>query len=166
MRDIKIRSLEVNDKEWLKRLIISEWASIKVVTRGKVHFVDKLPGYVAIQDNEKRGLITFRISKDECEIITLNSIKDNIGIGTALLEELENYASSKGCKRLWVITTNDNTNALRFYQIKGFEIKAIYVDVIKKSRKLKPEIPLRGIYDIEIRDEIELEKILKKKKNS
>ena len=166
MRDIKIRSLEVNDKEWLKRLIISEWASIKVVTRGKVHFVDKLPGYVAIQDNEKRGLITFRISKDECEIITFNSLTENIGIGTALLGELEKFTTLKGCKRLWVITTNDNIDALRFYQRKGFKIKAIYVDVIKKSRKLKPEIPLRGIYDIEIRDEIELEKILKKKKNS
>jgi ribosomal protein S18 acetylase RimI-like enzyme len=160
MRDIKIRSLEENDKEWLKRLIISEWASIKVVTRGIVHFVDNLPGYIAIQDNQKVGLITFRISEDECEIITLNSIKDNIGIGTALLEELENYISSIGCKRLWVITTNDNTDALRFYQLKGFRIKAIYIDSIKEARKLKPEIPLRAINDIEIRDEIELEKIL------
>jgi ribosomal protein S18 acetylase RimI-like enzyme len=162
MQNIKIRSLEDNDNEWLKRLIISEWASIKVVTRGKVHFVDKLPGYVAIQDNEKVGLITFRISKDECEIITLNSLTENIGVGTALLRELEKQAISKGCKRLLVITTNDNIDALRFYQIKGFKIKAINVDIIKKSRKLKPEIPLRGLYDIEIRDEIELEKILKK----
>lgn len=160
---IKIRSLDENDKEWLKKLIISEWASIKVITRGKVHYIDKLPGYVAIQDNEKVGLITFRISKDECEIITLNSLKDNIGIGTILLEELENYAKLKSCKRLWVITTNDNIDALRFYQMKGFAIKTIYVNAIKKSRKLKPEIPLRGLYDIEIKDEIELEKILKKK---
>ena len=166
MGDIKIRSLDDNDKEWLKRLIISEWASIKVVTRGKVHHIDKLPGYVAIQESEKVGLITFSISKDECEIITLNSLKENLGFGTALLEELENFATSKGCKRLWVITTNDNTDALRFYQRKGFRIKAIYTDAIKESRKLKPEIALRGLNDIEIRDEIELEKILKKKRNS
>lgn len=160
MGDIKIRSLDEHDKEWLKKLMISEWASIKVVTRGKVHYVDKLPGYVAIKDKEKAGLITFRIFKDECEIVTLNSLKDNIGIGTTLLEKLENYAKIKGCKRLWVITTNDNIDALRFYQMKGFKIKAIYIDAIEKSRKLKPEIPLRGLYDIEIKDEIELEKIL------
>jgi len=166
MGDIKIRSLDDNDKEWLKRLIISEWASIKVVTRGKVHYIDKLPGYVAIQESEKVGLITFSISKDECEIITLNSLKENLGFGTALLEELENFATSKGCKRLWVITTNDNIDALRFYQMKGFRIRAIYTDAIKESRKLKPEIALRGLNDIEIRDEIELEKILKKKRNS
>jgi len=166
MGDIKIRSLDDNDKEWLKRLIISEWASIKVVTRGKVHYIDKLPGYVTIQESEKVGLITFSISKDECEIITLNSLKENLGIGTVLLEELENFATSKGCKRLWVITTNDNTDALRFYQMKGFRIKAIYIDAIKESRKLKPDIALRGLNDIEIRDEIELEKIIKKKRNS
>ncbi|MFX1320105.1 MAG: GNAT family N-acetyltransferase [Promethearchaeota archaeon] len=162
MLDIKIRSLDVSDKEWLKRLIISEWASIKVVTRGNVHFVDKLPGYIAIRGNEKVGLITFRIYNDECEIITLNSLIENIGIGTALLKELENYAILNDCKRVLVITTNDNVDALRFYQIKGFKIKAIHVNVIKKSRKLKPEIPLKGLYDIEIRDEIELEKILNK----
>lgn len=166
MRSIKIRSLQVNDKGWLTSLIINEWASIKVVTRGKVHYVEKLPGYVAIQESEKVGLITFSISKDECEIITLNNLKENLGIGTALLEELENFATSKGCKRLWVITTNDNTDALRFYQMKGFRIKAIYIDAIKESRKLKPEIALRGLNDIEIRDEIELEKIIKKKRNS
>jgi ribosomal protein S18 acetylase RimI-like enzyme len=165
MEDIKIRPLDDIDKEWLKSLIITEWASIKVVTRGKVHYIDKLPGYVAIQDNERIGLITFKIFKDECEIVTLNSLKDNIGIGTALVAELEIYARSKGCQRLWVITTNDNIDALRFYQMKGFEIKAIYVDAIKNSRKLKPEIPLRGLYDIEIRDEIKLEKILKKKRS-
>ncbi|MFX0041599.1 MAG: GNAT family N-acetyltransferase [Candidatus Hodarchaeota archaeon] len=165
MEDIKVRSLDEKDKEWLKRLIISEWASIKVITRGKVHYVDKLPGYIALQDDEKVGLITYRISNDECEIITLNSLKNNIGIGTALLEELENYVSSIGCKRLWVITTNDNTDALRFYQLKGFRIKAIHVDSIKEARKLKPEIPLLGVNDIEILDEIELEKILKEKNN-
>lgn len=107
------------------------------------------------------GLLTYNIENEECEIITLNSLIENIGIGTYLLRSLESFMQSKKVKRIWVITTNDNLDALRFYQKKGFRIKAIYTDAIKESRKLKPEIPILGFYDIEIRDEIEIEKKLK-----
>jgi len=62
------------------------------------------------------------------------------------------------CEKLVVITTNDNVDALRFYQTRGFRIRAIHVNKIKEYREIKPEIPLKGLYDIEIRDEIELEK--------
>ena len=158
---IQVRTLKENDEEWLKKMIIDEWASTVVVTRGKIHNVDKLPGFVALRHDKKVGLLTYRIAKYACEIITLNSLIENIGVGTALLNEIENLAKTKECYRLWVITTNDNTDALRFYQKRGFKIIAIYCDVIKESRKLKPEIPLQGLNDIEIRDEMELEKPLK-----
>ncbi|HEX7715028.1 MAG TPA: GNAT family N-acetyltransferase, partial [Bacillota bacterium] len=65
------------------------------------------------------------------------------------------------CQRLWLITTNDNLAAIRFYQLRGFVLVALHRDAIAQSRKLKPEIPLRGIDGIPIRDEIELEVVLK-----
>ncbi len=58
---------------------------------------------------------------------------------------------------MWLITTNDNTGALRFYQKAGFRIVAAHRDAIALARRFKPEIPLVESPSIPIRDEIELE---------
>ena len=92
----------------------------------------------------------------------MNSIIKRKGIGTALVEKVEKIAKELNCKKIWLITTNDNIDALLFWQKRGFSIKAIYPNAISVSRKLKPEISEIGNYGIPIRDEIELEKIINK----
>ena len=106
------------------------------------------------------GLVTYRIEKQECEIITLNSFAKREGVATELLQAAEKAAIQSGCNTLWVITTNDNLDALRFYQRRGFRITKVHTDALKESRRLKPEIPKTGLYEIPMRDEIELEKNL------
>lgn len=160
MTNIQIKRLEENDREWALELIKEEWASNIIITLRKVHDASILSGFVAMDGNVRSGLLTYHFENNECEIVTLNSLKENIGIGTALLKETEKLARSNKCTRLWVIATNDNTDALRFYQMRGFIIKAIFCNIIKESRQLKPEIPLLGLNNIEIRDQIELEKLL------
>jgi len=160
MTNIQIKKLEEKDRQWAIELIKEEWASNIIITLRKVHDASILSGLVALYGKVRSGLLTYHFENNECEIVTLNSINENIGIGTALLREIEILARSNKCTRLWVITTNDNTDALRFYQMRGFIIKAIYCNIIKESRQLKPEIPYLGLNDIEIRDQIELEKLL------
>ena len=46
---------------------------------------------------------------------------------------------------------------MRFYQKRGFVLVAVHRNALAESRRLKPEIPLIGIDDIPLRDEIELE---------
>ncbi|MFW9770940.1 MAG: GNAT family N-acetyltransferase [Promethearchaeota archaeon] len=138
-----------------------EWASSRIVTKGKVHLTENLPGFIVIYKKRRVGLITYNIIDEECEIVSLNSLIENIGIGTNLIVYLEHTAKSKGCRRIWLITTNDNVEALRFFQLRGYHIKDIHINAVANSRRLKPEIPFLGLYNIEIRDEIELEKILK-----
>lgn len=161
MKNVSVRSLNENDIEWITKFIKEEWGSDRIVTRGKIYKIKKLPKFIALKKKKKTGLLTYNIYNNECEIITLNSFEKKIGVGTILIKEVENLALSKKCDRLWVITTNDNTDALCFYQKKGFKICAIHIDSIKESRKLKPELPLIGLNNIEICDEIELEKELK-----
>jgi hypothetical protein len=68
-------------------------------------------------------------------------------------------ARRQGCARLWVITTNDNVDALRFYQRRGFCLVRVHRGAVDRSRAgLKPEIPAVGAYGIPLRDEIELER--------
>ncbi|MFX1484312.1 MAG: GNAT family N-acetyltransferase [Promethearchaeota archaeon] len=159
-KTVYIRNGEQQDREWIVDILTSSWASTKVVSRGVLHRADKLPGLIAIEGEDRVGLLTYHIIASDFEIVTLNALKIREHIGTNLVLRAEEIARSKQCNRIWVITTNDNKVALEFYQKLGFKIKAVHTDAIKRSRLLKPEIPLLGIDGVPIRDEIELEKKL------
>ena len=155
-----VRLLAQKDREWMMKVLLENWASTIIVTRGISYEAENLPGFVAEIDGKRFGLLTYNIKNEEIEIVTMNAIEERKGIGTALLDEVESLAKQKNCKRLWLITTNDNVDALRFYQKRGYEIKAVHPHAIEESRKIKPQIPLIGNYGIPIRDEIEMEKLL------
>jgi ribosomal protein S18 acetylase RimI-like enzyme len=160
MKTFTIRPLNREDRAWVKDLLQEWWAGPEQVTRGKVFRADELPGFVAVEAGKPAGLVTYRINGTECEIGTMNSLDEGKGIGTALINAVKDAAAKAGCSRLWLITTNDNTRALRFYQKRGFLLVAVYRNAVDESRKLKPEIPLTGNDGIPIRDEIELELLL------
>ncbi len=160
MSDFEISRMAEENHSWASNLIRERWGSTRVVSRGRVFQADTLPGFVANCNGARAGLVTYNLSADECEIVTLDSIRERAGVGTGLIDAVKEVAVRHKCRRLWVITTNDNTTALRFYQKRGFKLKIIYPDAIAKSRQLKPEIPLLGNDEIPIRDEIELEMML------
>ncbi len=154
---LTIKPITENDRPWIADVVREHWVSEVVVSRGKVHHPGGLPGFVAWKSGERFGLLTYRIEEAECEVVTLDSQREGLGIGTALINAAREAARSAGCTRLWLITTNDNLHALRFYQKRGFVIAAVHVNALAESRRLKPEIPLTGFDDIPLRDEIELE---------
>jgi GNAT superfamily N-acetyltransferase len=116
-----------------------------------------LDGFAVVENNTWLGLATFIVECDHCEIISLDSLREGIGIGMALIKAVEEEARKLGCARLVIATTNDNTRALRLYQKYGFELTTLRRHAIDASRKLKPGIPLTGNDGIPIRDELELE---------
>lgn len=97
----------------------------------------------------------------ECEIISLDSVRENRGIGTALVNRVIQTAGDRGCEKVRVITTNDNVRAILFYQKRGFDMVRLYPNSVEEARKLKPEIPTRGEYGLPIRHEIEFELLLR-----
>src|SRR5260370_35668539 len=160
MPDIIIDPLIIADREWVSQFMFGHWGSNKVVSRGVVYYPRDLPGFVAMYDGEKVGLVTYNITGTNCEIVTINSVRPFSGVGTVLIEAVSDIALQSGCKRLWLMTTNDNMNALRCSQKTGFVLVAIHRNALDVSRKLKPEIPLMGDDGIPLRDEIELEMML------
>ena len=160
MPEYMVRSIRPDDRPWMSRLLKKYWGSAKVVTRGRIYRGDKLPGFIAVRNERPVGLITYRIEKAECEIVTLNSLNEGIGIGSELLGAVKKTAESSGCRRLWLITTNDNTPAIRFYRKRGFVIVAVHRNAMNESRRLKPEIPKTGVDGVPITDEIEMEIML------
>lgn len=144
-------------RDWAREYLQESWGSGGIVSRGNLYQADALPGFVALWEERPAGLLTYNIVDDACEILSLNSRVERQGIGSALIEAVRKQAISKGCSRVWLTTTNDNVEALRFYQKRGFELVAVYRNAVEQARTLKPSIPLIGNHNIPIRDEIELE---------
>jgi ribosomal protein S18 acetylase RimI-like enzyme len=147
-------------RQWAEQFLMQQWGSLQMVSRGVLYQMLDYPGFVAFQDGKLQGIITYRIEKDACEVLVLTSTAEGQGIGSALVDRVKQAAKAAGCKRCWLITTNDNTHAIRWYQKRGFTIAAIHINALAESRKLKPEIPLIGNDGIPLRDEIEFEIIL------
>jgi ribosomal protein S18 acetylase RimI-like enzyme len=157
MPDIQIRSLTPSDGDLVKRVMVAEWGAETVVAHLQVFHPVDMPGFVACIGEEPVGLLTYNISGKWCEIVTLNSWRVGLGVGTALIEAVRQAAIQAGCGRLFLVTTNNNTYALRFYQKRGFIISSIRINAIAEFRKLKPQIPLLDVDGLPISDEIELE---------
>jgi ribosomal protein S18 acetylase RimI-like enzyme len=160
MSAIRLRPVTDSDHAWVAALLEDYWASAKIVTRGRVHQADRLPGLIAEVDDEPVGLLTYHIEDQQCEIVSLNSLREGLWIGSRLLEAAQERAQAAGCRRMWLVTTNDNLAALGFYQKRGWRLAAIHRDALEESRRLKPEIPRVGIDGIPVRDELELELLL------
>ncbi len=155
MPEYSIRPVLPEDREWIRSLLVEHWGSDFVVVHETVFYPLKLPGFIAMQGELRAGLITYVLSDPDCEIATLNSLTPSQGIGSALLGAVKNLAIGSGCRRLRLTTTNDNLQALHFYQKRGFVLTALRPNALEKTRRLKP-IPQRGENGIPIRDEIEL----------
>ncbi|MFA7122473.1 MAG: GNAT family N-acetyltransferase [Candidatus Delongbacteria bacterium] len=152
--------ITIPDALEIKSVFQSEWGADFIVTRGNIIKYSDVTGF-AVKENDKIiGLITYFIRNEEMEITSLNSFRENQGIGTLLINKVIETAKHEGIKRLWLITTNDNTKAIEFYKKRDFRIVKIHEGAIAESRKLKPSIPLYGNDGIEIKDEVEMECIL------
>ena len=154
---LTIRSVAKADEPWVSSVLIQYWGSTKIVTRGILHDALQLPGLVAETGGEAVGLLLYRLD-ESMEIVSLNSMMKGRGVGTSLLKEAQKIAVSSGCARMWLVTTNDNVDAIDFYKSRGMKITRIHKGAVTRSRELKPEIPEVGMSGILITDEVEMEK--------
>ena len=141
----------------IKNIFIENWNTDFMVSKSKIHYVDNLESFIYINENQIKGLLTFYIENNEMEIVSLDSFEENLGIGTLLLNKAIEFFMKNSLKKLWLITTNDNLNALKFYQKRNFKICNFHLNTVANSRKIKPSIPKLGYNNIPIEHEIELE---------
>lgn len=152
-----VRSLTKDDKKWVKETVQKVWGGDSIITNDKTYKPEELEGIIVEENKKRLGLLTFVLENNECIIITLNSLQSHVGIGTLLLDKLKSISKQNNCTRIYLETTNDNINGLKFYQKRGFQIIAVYPNAINEARKIKPQIPLIGENGIPIRDALELE---------
>ena len=128
--------------------------------RCKNFYPTQLPGFLAFDHHRLTGFLFYTLGKAEIEIIAFECYEKFRGLGTRLLDQLKVVAEAHGVRRLFLMTHNDNLDALRFYQKRGFHLCGIHLNSMEAVRKLKPAIALIGDYGIPMRDEIDLEMIL------
>jgi len=146
-----------SDRPWLRQWMTRQWGAELMLVHGEQIYLAEYPGFAAVTGDQVVGLVTYGLRGTECEILSLDSLVESQGVGSALMEAVRQMALQNGIRRLWLVTTNDNLNALRFYQKRGFELVKINRHAVDAARQLKPSIPLLGEFGIPIRDEIELE---------
>ncbi|MEB6226895.1 GNAT family N-acetyltransferase [Mammaliicoccus sciuri] len=158
-----MKVVHTNDinKQVLINLFIDNWGDDEMVVSSGTYQLSDLPGFVAYDETEIIGVITYIIRNDQIEITSLDSFRENVGIGSQLLKKLEEISEEKEITNISVITTNDNLNALKFYQKRGYSIAKVIPNAVEKARKQKPSIPQFAENGIPIRDEIVLEKLIK-----
>ncbi len=154
---MQIQQINQMNRKSVNEFILKQWYSMEMVIHGESISLENADGWVAVEDEVITGLITCRIINAEMEILSLDSLKEKNGTGTALINKAVEAAKNKNCLRIKLITTNDNLSALRFYQKRGFDMVRIYRNAVEESRAVKPQIPLIGEGGIPIRHEIELE---------
>ena len=157
---MELQKVSDQNRERINAFIRKQWFTTEMILRGQVVDMTQAEGFFAEEEGEIIGLITYEVSDRILEILSLDSLRPGRGLGTALIERVVQTARELGCRKIVVITTNDNLHALGFYQRRGFDMARLFRGALEVSRRLKPEIPLIGENNIPLRHEIELELVL------
>ena len=154
---VAITPIEAGSRSPVDAYIREEWGGPLLVTRGNPYDSRQLPGFAAWQGKRLVGAVLYRLHGADCEVAVLFSLLENQGIGSALLRQVIALAAGQPCQRVWLVTSNDNTHAIRFYQKFGFSLKAVHINSFDEIRRLKPHLPARGLDGIPLAHEFEFE---------
>jgi ribosomal protein S18 acetylase RimI-like enzyme len=157
MLDVTVVHAELVAADVLQAFRVAACHSDSVVAHGeRIHPAD-LRGFAALDADRVVGHASYRIVANGCELTSIAADPPRKGIGSKLMDAVLVAARAAGCTRIWPTTTNDNLDALRFYQRRGFRLEALRPGAVDRAReRLKPELPEIGSHGIPMRDELDL----------
>jgi ribosomal protein S18 acetylase RimI-like enzyme len=155
-----VRQVLDTDRAWVIATLESVWGSVFVARRGQLVDASSFGGFVAARLTQLLGLAIVVPRAAEYEVLSVSTTTPGRGVGRALLERCFADAEARGCRRVWLTTTNDNLAAFAFYQRLGMDLCALHRNAVEDARRLKPSIPTHGTDGIPIRHELEFEWLL------
>ncbi|HUN12322.1 MAG TPA: GNAT family N-acetyltransferase [Rhabdaerophilum sp.] len=157
MGNTPFRIEPLTDTELLKALLSRRWGE-DLMMFGRTWKRGEYQAIVARDEKgEVLGLATHALQKSTILALTIDNFSERRGIGKALLDHVAEIGRQQGGRALRVLTTNDNTPALRYFQKLGFRIVALYPGAVMIYRTVAPNLPEIGVDGIPVRDAIELE---------
>ena len=157
---VDIRDFVASDRPWARELIAgAQGGDHRVARLGELLDPTEHEGIVAEIDGAPAALLTVAESDRGLEILTVHSALPRRGAGTRLLETAVRVAAASGLPRLWLVTTNDNTEAIAWYLRRGLRVAAVHAGAVTADRAtLKPAIPETNAGNgLPLRDLVELE---------
>jgi len=147
------------DERWAEGFLDAHLDGRRQARNGEI--IDVLGPGLGLIAGDGLGLLTYRVDGDALELTAIAASPRGRGTGSALVNALLEIARTRAVPRIWVVTTNDNLDALAFYQRRGFRLTALRVGAVDEARRtIKPEIPRIGQHGLELRDEIELSRVI------
>jgi ribosomal protein S18 acetylase RimI-like enzyme len=154
---LRVRPAGPADAEAIAAIHAASWGGSVAVGHGVAYDLTALPTLVAVAADVIVGVLTYHVDDDALEVVSIDANPPGRGVGSLLLDAAAESARARGLRRLWLVTTNDNLDALRFYQRRGLRLVGLAPGAVEASRRIKPTIPEIGAYGIPLRDELTLE---------
>jgi ribosomal protein S18 acetylase RimI-like enzyme len=156
--NLSVRPAEEADRPAIDASYQRTWGGPTVATSERLYDLRYLPTLVVVDatDETLLGVLTYEIAGDAIEVVSIEATTPHSGAGSARLAAAVEVGRASRLGRLWLVSTNDNLDGLRFYQRRGLRIEAIRPGAIAAARQRKPTIPEIGAYGIPLRDEIVL----------
>ena len=152
---LAIRPATPADQARIAELAGYFWGEVQVESFGHSYQVDKLPAYVACDEDEIVGIASYAREGDATNLVMLNVLPQWQGRGAArdLITAVTEMTRAEGAKRVILSTSNDDLPALGFFQRLGFVITGILVGkILEHHGGVEP-----GFAGIPVRDEIQME---------
>ncbi|RLP90090.1 GNAT family N-acetyltransferase [Micromonospora sp. BL4] len=155
---IEVRAAGPAERTAVDALHEREWGGPYVIAHDTRYDLRTLPTLAAVDGaGAVVGALAHRVDAEGLEVVSVVAAVSGGGVGTALLSAATATAAAAGLTRVWLITSNDNLRALRFYQRRGMRLVRVDRGAVDRARLLKPEIPLVGEDGIPLHDEVVLE---------
>jgi ribosomal protein S18 acetylase RimI-like enzyme len=155
--DVRGRALTASDRRWVRTTLVREWTSTAVARRGELIDATRLRGFVALVGGKRAGLALVDVRDGDYEVVAISTSRPRRGVGRALMQQCVDDARALGCRRLWLVTTNDNVGAIAFYERFGMRLCAVHRGAVDEARALKSSIPRLDGHGVPIDDELEFE---------
>ena len=150
--DVEIRALQADDEARAERLIEAELGNRTQARLDELVDVLAFPGFGAWTGEHLVGVATYH--GDELAALAVDRAHRGRGVGAALVEAVADVLAQQNVRTMWLVTTNDNLDAMRLYQRHGFRLTEVRRGGVDAARALKPVIPVVGEHGIEMHDEL------------
>ena len=146
------------DYDTARDLIVGQWGDDAIVIAGRAHKTAEMQLLAArSSDGEICGVAYYRMNGAVALLGAIIVTDMRRGIGSALFEAVAAEAREMKLRKLRAITTNDNFEAMKFYQKHGMRFMTLFAGGADAYRAFKPGLHPIGYHGIPCRDVLELE---------
>lgn len=147
------------DYETARKLVVEQWGDDAFIISGKVYPTSEMTLLGAWTPlGQLRGLAYYKVNGSTMLLGAIITIGERAkGVGKILFDAVLAEARTTRMRKMRALTTNDNFEAMKFYQRCGMRFETLYPGGADAFRAFKPGIYRNGKHGLPLRDILEFE---------